>query len=110
MDSALQEVRSRSRLIRRRREKRILRNLAAGSATLCAALVAVVGTRIHRLDAGGNTSLFGAFVLPDSAGGYVLAGVIAFFAGVVFTLLCIRWRERRNAADPPDRREGDPSE
>ncbi|MCR4655796.1 MAG: hypothetical protein K5770_06160 [Lachnospiraceae bacterium] len=39
-------------------------------------------------------SVYGAFLLSPQAGGYVLAAVIAFVIGVVFTLLCQRYRKK----------------
>ena len=42
-------------------------------------------------DAGGS---FGAMLLREDAGGYVLVGVAAFAAAVVLTVVCMRLHER----------------
>ena len=94
VDASLRELAARSRRLRRKREKKTLRALTAASLVLLVGLVSVVRTVAGQLGTGEETSAFGAFVLPDTAGGYVLAGVIAFALGAVFTLLCLRYRRR----------------
>ena len=53
--------------------------------------------------------VFGAMLLRDDAGGYVLVGVVCFAAAVVITVLCFRLRNRENqkkdGADKPTRHE-----
>ena len=85
---------------RRRREKAVL-SLGIGGCA-CAllgfgcALASTGGFSLKETD-------FGAFLLPSAAGGYILAGVLAFAAGVVITLLCIRSRNgTQPGAEPPD--------
>ena len=41
-----------------------------------------------------NGQLTGSSLLGDSAGGYVLAAVVAFFVGVVLTAVIFRYRRR----------------
>ena len=52
---------------------------------------------------------FGAMLLREDAGGYVLVAVVSFAAAVVITALCIRLRIRENqkkdGADNPNRHE-----
>ena len=38
--------------------------------------------------------VFGAMLLREDAGGYVLVGVVSFAAAAVVTALCIRLRDR----------------
>jgi hypothetical protein len=40
--------------------------------------------------------VFGAMLLREDAGGYVLVGVVCFAAAVVITALCFRLRKREN--------------
>ena len=40
--------------------------------------------------------VFGAMLLREDAGGYVLVGVVCFAAAVVITVLCFRLRNREN--------------
>lgn len=78
------------RVLRRRR-----RLLNTALYFLCAVLTAglylsLAGGHEHGLVPG----LYGATLLSEEAGGYVLVGVLAFAAGVVLTLLCIRQRKK----------------
>ena len=53
--------------------------------------------------------VFGAMLLREDVGGYVLVGVVCFAAAVVITVLCFRLRNRENqkkdGADKPTRHE-----
>ena len=53
--------------------------------------------------------VFGAMLLREDAGGYVLVAVVSFAAAVVITALCFRLRKRENqkkdGADKPNRHE-----
>ena len=60
----------------------------------------------------GQTSawgVFGAMLLREDAGGYVLVAVVSFAAAAVITALCFRLRKRENqkkgGADKPNRHE-----
>ena len=53
--------------------------------------------------------MFGAMLLREDAGGYVLVGVISFAAAAAITALCFRLRNRENrkkgGAGKPNRHE-----
>ena len=53
--------------------------------------------------------IFGAMLLREDAGGYVLVAVVSFAAAAAFTALCFRLRNRENqkkgGADKPNRHE-----
>ena len=100
LEQSLQELSARSRRLRRKRKRESLGTLSAASLVLFAALVVSVRTVAGRLGPGAESSVLGAFVLPNAAGGYILAGVIAFVLGVIITLLCIRYRRRND--DTPE--------
>ena len=75
---------------------------------LFAALMQAVGTLIGQ----GQTAaqgVFGAMLLREDAGGYVLVAVVSFAAAVVITALCFRLRSRENqkkdGTDKPDPQE-----
>ena len=75
---------------------------------LCAALMQAAGAVVGP----GQTAAWGAFgamLLREDAGGYVLVGVVCFAAAVVITALCFRLRNRENqrkdGADKPARHE-----
>ena len=53
--------------------------------------------------------VFGAMLLREDAGGYVLVAVVSFAAAVVITALCFRLRSKENrrkdGTDKPNRHE-----
>ena len=79
----------------RRRQRREAISLSAACMLLCAALMPTAGTVVGP----GQTAAWGAFgamLLREDAGGYVLVGVVSFAAAVVITVLCFRLRIREN--------------
>jgi len=98
-EESLKEVMYRGRQFKRRKEdQRILCRLsaaAAAAAVLLAACVAYLTAGIHARAA---YTVFGSFMLPAQAGGYVLVGVAAFSAGVAVSL----YLKRRNKTKAPD--------
>lgn len=77
---------------RRRQARRSIRSLSALCVLLLLSLVGTVGTVQGRpMDAAG---MYGAILLHEGAGGYVLVAVISFTAAVVITALCIKFRKR----------------
>ena len=92
----------------RRRQKRGIGRLSAVCMLLFAALMQAAGTVVGpgQPEAWG---VFGAMLLREDAGGYVLVAVVSFAAAVVITALCFRLRNRENqkkdGADKPNRHE-----
>ena len=104
-------VKQRVRENARRRQRREVISLSAACILLCAALMQTAGTVV----APGQTAawgVFGAMLLREDAGGYVLVAVVSFAAAVAITVLCFRLRNRENrkkdGADntEPQKREG----
>ena len=98
-------VRQRVRENTRRRQRRGIHGLSAACMLLCAALMQAAGTLI----APGQTAAwgsFGAMLLRQDAGGYVLVAVVSFAAAAAITALCFRLRNRENqkkdGTDKPD--------
>ncbi len=93
VDEALRRTLERASALRARSARRRISALSAGAGVSLCALAALgyalaaQGTALVEAD-------YGAFLLPSHAGGYVLAGVLAFAAGVLVTLLCLRYRDR----------------
>ena len=88
-------VKQRVRENTRRRQRREAISLSAVCLLLFAVLTQAVGTVV----APGQTAawgVFGAMLLREDAGGYVLVAVVSFAAAVVITALCIRLRNRKN--------------
>ena len=92
----------------RRRQRREVISLFAACMLLCAALMQTAGTVVGpgQPEAWG---VFGAMLLREDAGGYVLVAVVSFAAAAAFTALCFRLRNRENqkkgGADKPNRHE-----
>ena len=101
-------VRQRVRKNTRRRQQHSIYGLSAACMLLFAVLMQAVGTVAGpgQPEAWG---VFGAMLLREDAGGYVLVGVVAFAAAAAITALCFRLRskeKRRNdGADKPARHE-----
>lgn len=86
-------VKQRVRENTRRRQRREAISLSTACMLLCAALTQAAGTVVGpgQPEAWGA---FGAMLLREDAGGYVLVGVAAFAAAVVLTVVCMRLHER----------------
>lgn len=85
----------REAVLRRRWGARSIGGLSAFSAAAAAGLVFCF-LSLDRASPGILVqTVYGTILLGAGAGGYVLAGVLAFMAGVVVTVLCIRHRKRR---------------
>ena len=101
-------VRPRVRENPRRRQRRGIYGLSAMCMLLFAVLMQAVGTVAGpgQPEAWG---VFGAMLLREDAGGYVLVAVISFAAAVAITALCFRLRIRENqkkdGTDKPNRHE-----
>ena len=79
----------------RRRQRREAISLSAVCMLLCAALMQTAGTVVGP----GQTAawgVFGAMLLREDAGGYVLVAVVSFAAAAAITALCFRLRNREN--------------
>ena len=88
-------VKQRVRKNTRRRQRRGVGGLSA----VCLLLLAALMESADALIAPGQTAAWGAFgamLLREDAGGYVLVGVVSFAAAVVVTALCFRLRSKEN--------------
>ena len=101
-------VKQRVRENTRRRQRREAISLSAACMLLCAALTQAADALIVR----GQTAaqgIFGAMLLREDAGGYVLVAVVSFAAAVVITALCFHFRKKewegKDGADKPARHE-----
>ena len=101
-------VKQRVRENNRRRQRRGIYGLSAMCMLLFAALMQTAGTVVGP----GQPEVwgvFGAMLLRQDAGGYVLVAVVSFAAAAAITALCIRLRIRENqkkdGEDKPNRHE-----
>lgn len=88
-------VKQRVRENTRRRQRSEAISLSAVCMLLCAALTQAVDAFAVQ----GQTAAwgsFGAMLLREDAGGYVLVGVVSFAAAAAITALCFRLRNREN--------------
>lgn len=102
-------VKQRVRKNTRRRQRRGIYGLSAMCMLLFAALIQAAGTVVGpgQPEAWG---VFGAMLLREDAGGYVLVAVVTFAAAVVLVIACIRLRERekRRNGDKEREKESEP--
>ena len=98
-------VKQRVRENTRRKRRRGIYGLSAACMLLFAVLMQVAGTVIGQ----GQTAaqgVFGAMLLREDAGGYVLVAVVSFAAAATITALCFRLRSRekqkKDGIDKPD--------
>ena len=101
-------VKQRVRENTRRRQRREAISLSAACMLLCAALTQAADALIVQ----GQTAVwgvFGAMLLREDAGGYVLVAVVSFAAAAAITALCFRLRSKENrrkdGTDKPNRHE-----
>ena len=101
-------VKQRVRENTRRRQRREAISLSAFCLMLFTALAGAADVLIVR----GQTAAWGAFgamLLREDAGGYVLVSVVSFAAAAAITALCFRLRSRENqkkgGTDKPNRHE-----
>lgn len=89
----LQAIRSRTRQYRARHEARQLSCLTACSLSLTAGILLLM----HSVQSPGVAAVpggYGAVLLRNGTGAYIVVGLLAFVLGVTATLLCIRLRVR----------------
>ena len=85
----MRDIRCRTRQYRKRYEARLLSFL-----TVCSLfLLAGIGILFRSVQTPGIAAVaegYGAVLLRDGAGAYVIVGIVAFVIGVSVTVLCIR--------------------
>ena len=101
-------VKQRVRENTRRKRQRGIYGLSAACMLLFAALIQGADTAVG-LGQPEAWGVFGAMLLREDAGGYVLVSVVSFAAAAAITALCIRLRIRENqkkgGEDKPNRHE-----
>ena len=94
-DAEFQEILRRSETLRKKKERCTIQALASSFAAFLVLLILGVCLFSRRETTEEIRSVYGAFLLPAEAGGYVLAAVAAFVIGVIVTVFCIRYREKK---------------
>ena len=94
------QVKERAARIQKKKEKRMIRGLSTLCLVLCCCLVGILGEVSGGFgSAVAVQGLNGATLLSERTGGYVLVAVVSFVTAVVFTLLCVKLRERKQKSD-----------
>ena len=92
-ETRMREIRSRTRQYRKRYETRRFSCL-----TLCSLfLLAGIGALLSTVQTPGIVSVaegYGAVLLRDGAGAYVVLGIAAFVLGMTVTVFCIRLKNK----------------
>ena len=79
----------------RRKQQREICGLSAACMLLFAALMQIASTVVGPGQSAAR-GVFGAMLLREDAGGYVLVAVVSFAAAAAITALCFRLRGREN--------------
>ena len=94
IEESLQQIETRSRQIRYRKQRRNVGLLATMTALVLMISIAVGYSLVGMKESGSWESAYGSFILSEEAGGYVIVGVLCFVAAVILTLVCVRCKER----------------
>jgi|LSQX01.3.fsa_nt_gb hypothetical protein len=78
-----------------RRDRRSIGSLSSLSLVLGMALMTVIHTIIGD-SLGQVQGAYGAMLLYEDAGGYVLVGLLSFIAAVLITISCVKWQRKEN--------------
>ena len=101
-------VKQRVRENTRRRQRCGVYRLSAACMLLFAALMQTAGMVIGQGQSAAQ-GIFGAMLLREDAGGYVLVAVVSFAAAAAVTALCMRLRikdnQNQDGTDKPNRHE-----
>ena len=95
MEETIREIEKRGERVRRKRVKRMTQVSSGVALSSLCALILSASRMIcaHNVETAG--SAYGSFLLSGKAGGYVLVGVICFFAAVLLTVLAMRFADKR---------------
>ena len=91
-EKRIELVKKRMHEYHRRQERRTVCRLSVLCTLLFLSLVGAMG--IVQRKPINATGMYGAILLHEGAGGYVLVAVISFTVAVVITALCIKFRKR----------------
>ena len=96
-DEAFEEVKRRGRKLALNHEKKMAKLMWAVSSALAIVLVGIMGLYVRTTGGLVTEKAYGSFLLPVESGGYVLIAVIAFMAGVIITVICKKYVERKDS-------------
>ena len=86
-DEALNEIFKRGKEVKYRHDRRVTRLLEASSLVLVFSLIGVLG--VFTGETKGSESFYGALMLSENTGGYLLVAAIAFILGITVALAIV---------------------
>ena len=92
-EKRMREIRTRTRQCRKRYETRLLTCLTLCSLFLLAGICTLFGN-VQTLGVADVAEGYGAVLLQDGAGAYVVIALAAFIIGVAVTVFCIRLKRK----------------
>ena len=87
-------VKQRARQLRMKQEKQIIWGLSGACLACFGLLVEALNTKNVHFPAE-ISGMYGAVLLHEDVGGYIMVGLLAFIAAVIITILCVRFQEKR---------------
>lgn len=93
-EERIRHLHRRARELGRQRDQRRLTGLGSASVFFAVLLTAMLTQMDGVFQSVPGEQYAGASLLDETAGGYVLAAVIAFFVGVLLTAAIFRYRQR----------------
>ena len=95
-EEAFEEILKRSKALKLKRAKKVTRALVTSAGILTASLVLEIRRFCETATAINKESIYGSFLLPVQAGGYVLTAVIAFVVGMIAAVLIQKFRKNND--------------
>lgn len=89
----IRHVIKRADMLKKQREYRTIAGLKAACAVFACLLVCSIGIFSEHYTSATVTGNYGAILLVDGMGGYVLTAVAAFAAATVITVICMKKRK-----------------
>jgi len=98
IDESMTEILSRGRKLKENNKiRRQMILLAVSAATILVLLIVTLYQYTGSGSGTAGTSAYGALMVSDEAGGYVLVGVLSFIVAVIVTLICIKIADRNKS-------------
>lgn len=94
IDESMRLIQIRSREIIYRKKRRNIYYLATLAAAVFIAFVVTIYSLTGFGQASVGSSAYGAYMLSEEAGGYIVIGVICFVLAVILTLICVKYADK----------------
>ena len=98
-DEAMAEIMRRKISILDRKRKNMNMALSAAAIVLFAMLISTIALIKGSSAESADVSVYGSFILGEEAGGYILVALLAFILGVVVTILCRNYTNKKGEND-----------